>query len=98
VVLASAAVGLERRMVRTALVATLVFTVSHFVFHATHLEHFPRADAIGQTVSLGLLVLLPAVLLLLSGRLDQTPRSAATVDSPDGTPRPVHGSQPGPAE
>jgi len=28
----------------------------------------------------------------------QTPRSAATVDSPDGTPRPVQGSQPGPAE
>jgi hypothetical protein len=28
----------------------------------------------------------------------QIPRSAATVDSPDGTPSPVHGSQPGPAE
>jgi hypothetical protein len=28
----------------------------------------------------------------------QMPRSAATVDSPDGTPNPVHGSQPGLAE
>jgi hypothetical protein len=31
-------------------------------------------------------------------RPDQAGRSAATVDSPDGTPRPVHGSQPGAAE
>jgi hypothetical protein len=69
IVVAVAAVTLDRLMVRTALVAVLFFAVVHFVFHITHLEHFPRGDAIGQTISLGVTVLLPALLLWLSFRV-----------------------------
>jgi hypothetical protein len=69
IVIVVAAVTLDRLVVRTALAAVLFFAVVHFIFHATHLENFPRGDAIGQTVSLGVTVLLPALLLWLSFRV-----------------------------
>src|SRR3982074_960960 len=57
-VLAVAAVCMERRIAYTALAASLVFAVPHFVFHAAHLEHFPPADAVAQTVVLAIAVLI----------------------------------------
>jgi hypothetical protein len=69
IVVVVAAVTLDRLMVRTALTAVLFFAVVHFVFHVTHLEDFPRGDAIVQTASLGVTVLLPALLLWLSFRV-----------------------------
>jgi hypothetical protein len=65
-VLAVAAVTMERRIVRTALAANLVFTVPHVVFHATHLAGFPLVDAVTQTLTLSVGVLVPAVLLVLT--------------------------------
>ncbi len=65
-VLVIAAVTMDRLLVRTALVANLIFTVPHFVFHAFHLEGFPTGDAIAQTILLGVGVLLPAVCLALT--------------------------------
>lgn len=65
-VLAVAAVTMEPRLVQVALGANLVFTLPHFLFHATHLDHYPVADAIGQTVALGAAVLIPATLLVFS--------------------------------
>lgn len=65
-VLAVAAVTMEPRLVQVALGANLVFTLPHFLFHATHLDHYPVADAIGQTVALGGAVLIPATLLVFS--------------------------------
>ncbi|WP_202919063.1 hypothetical protein [Saccharothrix deserti] len=56
-VLAVAAVTVERRLVRTALIANLLFTVStllfivHSVFHTTHLHDLPPGDALAQAVS-----------------------------------------------
>ena len=41
----------------------------HAVFHATHLDGFPAADAIVQTVATGLHVLLTAGLLALTWSL-----------------------------
>ncbi len=67
-VLAVAAVSLEPVLVRTALAANLMFTVPHFLFHATHLDHYPLGSAIAQTVALGLGVVIPAGLLALSLR------------------------------
>lgn len=61
-----AAVTLDVRLVRVTLAANLVFTVAHFVFHATHLQHFPTGDAVGQTVALGIGVLVPVALLATS--------------------------------
>jgi hypothetical protein len=65
-VLSVAAVTLERRLVRVALAANLVFTVPHFLFHATHLDGFSTGAVVGQTVLLGMAVLLPATLLVVS--------------------------------
>jgi len=65
-VLVAAAVTMERRLVQVALGANLVFTVPHFLFHATHLANYPTGSAIGQTIALGAAVLIPATLLVLS--------------------------------
>jgi hypothetical protein len=70
-VLAAAAIWLERRLVQVALAANLVFTVPHLVFHVTHLDHYPTGSAIGQTIALGFGVLIPAVLLALTRRMER---------------------------
>ncbi|GAA5156890.1 hypothetical protein GCM10023321_33770 [Pseudonocardia eucalypti] len=56
-----AAVVLQRQLTLAALASGLVFGALHLGFHATHLEHFPTADAVSQTVGL------VAWLLLLAG-------------------------------
>ncbi len=68
-VLTAAAVWPERRLVQVALLANLVWTVPHLVFHATHLDHFSTGDAIAQTIVLAIAVVLPAALLVVSRRL-----------------------------
>jgi hypothetical protein len=73
-VLGIAAVSMERRMVRTALAANLVFAVPHFAFHVAHPAHFTTADAVAQTATLALGVPIPVVLLGVSGRLATAPR------------------------
>jgi hypothetical protein len=65
-VLTAAAIWPEPKLVRVALAANLMFTVPHFIFHATHLDHYPTGSAIGQTIALALAVLLPIALLALS--------------------------------
>jgi len=66
VLLAFAAIFLERRLVQASLLALLAYTVPHFVFHTTQVHHFSLFDNVAQLVSLGLQVLLPLVLLFLA--------------------------------
>jgi hypothetical protein len=61
-----AAITMERRMVRVALGAYLLFAVPHLVFHLTHLENFTTAAAAGQTTALVIAVALPVALLRLT--------------------------------
>jgi hypothetical protein len=61
-----AAVTMERRMVRIALGAYLLFAIPHLIFHLTHLEHFTTGAAIWQTILLAVAVLLPVGLLILT--------------------------------
>jgi hypothetical protein len=61
-----AAITMERRMVRLALVAYLLFAVPHLIFHVMHLENFTTGAAVGQTILLTLAVLLPIALLILT--------------------------------
>ena len=68
VLLALAAVWFERRLVQAALIAYLVYAVPHLVFHAIHRDHLSAADNAGNLATLGLAVLVPAVLLWLSRR------------------------------
>ncbi|ORA08027.1 hypothetical protein [Mycobacterium arosiense] len=65
-VFAVAAVTMERRMVRVALGAYLLFAIPHLIFHLTHLEHFTTGAAVWQTILLTVAVLLPVGLLILT--------------------------------
>jgi hypothetical protein len=77
VLLATAAIPLERRLVQVSLVAYLVYAVPHFVFHLTTGHAFSLGDNVANMVSLGIAVLLPLVLLALicSRGSEQTPRA-----------------------
>jgi hypothetical protein len=57
---------MERRMVRIALGAYLLFAIPHVIFHVTHLENFTTGATFGQTIALTLAVLLPIALLILT--------------------------------
>jgi hypothetical protein len=65
VLLAAAAILLERRLVQVSLVAWLAYAVPHFLFHLTQVHHFSPFDNLANIGGLGLAVLLP--LLLLAG-------------------------------
>jgi hypothetical protein len=61
-----AAITMEGRLVRLALVAYLLFAIPHLIFHVVHLENFTTAAAVGQTTLLTLALLLPIALLILT--------------------------------
>jgi hypothetical protein len=61
-----AGVTLGRQVVQASLGVLLVFSVPHFVYHLTELEALPTGDNIANMITLGLGVLLPAVLLWMS--------------------------------
>jgi hypothetical protein len=64
--LAVAAVTLDRLLIRTVLAGYLLYSVPHLTFHLGHLGHFDMVDAVGQVVVLALCVLAPAILLFLT--------------------------------
>ena len=74
VVLAAAAIWLERRLVLVALVSFLVFSVPHTIYHLFNLEGISTGDAITEAVLLVLTVLAP--LALLVAMLRPPPRPA----------------------
>jgi hypothetical protein len=69
-----AAWTLERTLVRAVCVAWLLTASLHLIFHATHLEGFSAADAVGELASLALLVGAPVVALWSSLSPPKTPR------------------------
>jgi hypothetical protein len=64
VLLATAAILLERRLVQVSLVAYLVYAVPHFVFHLTTGHTFSLGDNLANMFTLGIAVLIPLVLLV----------------------------------
>jgi hypothetical protein len=87
-VLGAAALLMERNLIRAALAGYLVYTVTHLVFHVTHLAGLPGADPVLLTIGLALLPAVAAGLLLLTARAQDRPGSPAP-------PRPPHqGSTP----
>jgi hypothetical protein len=66
VLLVAAVISPERGLSRVALLTYLVFAIPHFVFHATQTHHFSLFHNALQLGSLGLLVLLPGALLILT--------------------------------
>lgn len=65
---AVAALTMDRRMVRTAFAAYLLFAVPHLLFHITHLDHHTTTSAITETTALTIAALLPLALLALTWR------------------------------
>lgn len=61
VLLAWAAVTLDRTLVQAVSVAWLLSAGIHLLFHAGHLEDFSTADAIGEIASLTLLLVPPPI-------------------------------------
>jgi hypothetical protein len=66
VLLAAAAIVLERRLVIVALLAFLTAQVPHLVFHVNHLEGLAAVDKTAQVGSLALAVLAALVVLALA--------------------------------
>ncbi len=79
VLLVSAAIFLELRLVRVALISWLVFATPHFVFHLGQTHHFPARSNAEQLGGLGLLVLLPLVLLLFAVRRKSRPNGDESI-------------------
>ena len=73
VLLAWAAAGLERNIVRASLVGWLVYSIPHFLFHLFHLERYESDNATTQMVVLGIGLALPLLLLAANERLDRRP-------------------------
>lgn len=67
VLLAFAAILLDRRLVQVALVAYLVYAVPHFFFHLTQTHAFSVGDNLAQLASLGFQIALPVAILLRAG-------------------------------
>ncbi len=62
----------SRRLLLATLWAWLLSSIPHFIYHLTHLMHFPVVDQIAQTIALGLAAFLPVVLLVHLYRLPLT--------------------------
>jgi hypothetical protein len=63
ILLAAAAITLERRLRQVVLVAYVVAAALHLIYHLGHLGLYDTTDAIANVVSLGLVVVIPLALL-----------------------------------
>jgi hypothetical protein len=75
---AIAAITMDRRMVRTALAAYLLFAIPHLLFHVAHQHHHTTSQAVSEAAALGIGVLLPLVLLAFTRRSRDTDAAATT--------------------
>jgi len=67
-VLGAAAVTMDRLLIRVALAAYLVYSISHLLFHITHLTGLSAGGAAFLVTSLTLLPVLALALLILAAR------------------------------
>ncbi len=74
-----------RTMARVAAIATLVYTLPHWIYHLAHLDHMPTADKWGIALSLAPTVLAPIAVLFLVARPPR-PRAAAATPAPERAP------------
>jgi hypothetical protein len=81
-VLIVALVHMTPVLVRIAAIASLLFAVPHFVYHARHLDVFSSSDKIVNMVALGLAIGGPVVLLLLDSALVRSSQPQSTSNVP----------------
>ena len=77
VVLAAAVAWPSARLTLVALVAYLAFAVPHLVFHLGHLAYFSAAETAFVLASVGGSVVLPAMLVIATGRVAAREKDAA---------------------
>jgi hypothetical protein len=68
VVAVVAAIVLVRVLVQTAAVATLVFAIPHFAYHAAHTDLYSRSDSTATLFSLGVGIVVPIIVLVVVSR------------------------------
>ena len=64
----AAAIVLTRALTRTAAVATLVFAIPHFAYHAAHTDKYSGSDSTATLFSLGVAIVLPIIVLVVVSR------------------------------
>ncbi|GII27683.1 hypothetical protein [Planotetraspora mira] len=74
VMLVIAAITLNHTVGWVTLLGYLIYSVPHLLFHVGHLAHYTPVDVAGQVITLGISVIVPA--LLLYGLL-RTPRNGS---------------------
>ena len=75
VLLALSGILMDLRLVQVSLVANLVYSVPHFLFHLTNTHAYSVGDNLANLILLGLLVALPLAMLIRSGLRDRNGRS-----------------------
>ena len=65
---------LDLRLVQISLIAYLVYSVPHLLFHLTQTRAFTVGDDLANLVLLGPLAMLPAAILIRSGLQDRNHR------------------------
>ena len=63
-----AGVVMSKRVVQLALIVWLLYSFPHFLFHALNTQTLSTGDNIANLVVLGVIVVLPAWLLVMAGR------------------------------
>lgn len=84
IVLVGAAISLERTFVLVVLLAILVQATAHLAWHLGNLEPYGAGDRVGNTIGLGLPVVLSAALLMLAVRRPRVARADDPRGRPDG--------------
>ncbi|HEV3226732.1 MAG TPA: hypothetical protein VGZ52_07850 [Acidimicrobiales bacterium] len=67
-VLVAAIVRGGRYLVQVVAAAELIYSLPHFLYHATHLDPFEGGDKVALLVSLGITIIVPIALLVRSSR------------------------------
>jgi hypothetical protein len=62
-----AAASLDRRLVRAASCAWLVYAIPHLIFHLFHLDQLATAEAVMQTLALVAVVVVPLMAVFATG-------------------------------
>jgi hypothetical protein len=58
----------SRYLIQVLAIAELVYSAPHFLYHATHLDHYGSTDKVALMVSLSVTILAPVALLVFSSR------------------------------
>jgi hypothetical protein len=83
VVLGSAAMYMDRRLIGTALTAYLVFSVTHLIFHLRHLSGIPGLDSVLLPTGLVFQIVIAGALVVLAAYSANEDRNSGRTEEID---------------